>query len=146
MSVIKKSSVFAAAFLGLFVSSARADGIVTVNVPFPFVVNHQQFPAGEYEIRNVENTESVVSIEGMNNRATTFALTIPLAGIDPVGNQPALVFEKYEKEYRLTEIWESNTTGREFPGRRSIHDKTARAEPRDALSDGDVYVIAANWK
>ena len=115
MIAIKKSSVFAAVFLGMFVSSARAQGIITVKVPFRFVVNHEEFPAGQYDIRTVGSAGAVISIEGMNNRSFAFALTMPAYGDDPEGDQPALVFKRYENEYRLSQIWESSTEGREIP-------------------------------
>ena len=51
MSVITKSSVLAAVFLGTFVASARAEEIITVKIPFAFVVDHKEFPAGQYDIR-----------------------------------------------------------------------------------------------
>ena len=132
MSAIKKSSVFAAVFLGMFVSSAHAQGTITVKVPFPFVVNHEEFPAGQYDIRTVGNAGAVISIEGMNNRLFAFAFTMPAYGGDPEGDQPALVFKRYENEYRLSQIWESNTEGREIPGP-SAAQETAHVETQTEL-------------
>ena len=62
MGAIRKSSVLTAVLLGMFVGSARAEGIVTVKVPFPFIVGHAEFPAGQYDIRKSEDIGSVVSI------------------------------------------------------------------------------------
>ena len=90
MGVIKKSSLFAIAFLGLFVCSARAQGTITVKVPFPFVVDHQEFPAGQYDVREVENAGTVLSIEGANHKLASFVLTMNAGGDDPAGDcQPA---------------------------------------------------------
>ena len=145
MSAIKKSLLLTAAFLGLFVGRARAEGIVTVKVPFAFFVDHREFPAGQYDVRTVEDIGSVLSIEGVRNRASTFVLTIPAVGGDPAGNQPALVFIRHENTYRLSEIWESNRMGRELPGVES-GEKVARVDPQAGPSDTRQYVVAANWK
>jgi hypothetical protein len=145
MKAIKRSSVFAAVLLGIFVSSAGAQGIVTVNIPFPFVVNHKAFPAGQYDIRNVTDAGSVVEIEGANHQSAAFALTMPANGDDPVGDEPALVFTKVEHEYRLSQIWESSTVGRELAGR-SAAEKTARADTQTGFSDAQTHVVKANWR
>jgi hypothetical protein len=145
MRAIKKSSVFAAVFLGMFVSSARAEEIVTVKIPFPFVVDQREFPAGQYEIRNVEDAGSVVSIEDVNHKSGAFVMTMRAGGSDPAGVDPALVFKKVEKEYRLSQIWESSTDGFELAGR-SAADKTARADTPDGPAEARAYVVRANWK
>jgi len=147
MSALKKSSVFVAAavFVGLFVSSARAQGIVTVKVPFPFVVAGRDFPAGRYDIRPDDESGAVVLIRGTDNRSASFAITIPADGHDPAGDLPALVFTKYETGYRLSEIWETRTQGRALAGASAVS-KTARVETKDGPSAAPTYLLVANWK
>ena len=147
MSAIRKSFGLIAVFLGMFVSSAHAEGLVTVKVPFPFIVGHKEFPAGQYDIRNVEDIGSVMSIEGegTNNRSVAFVLTMPAAGGDPAGNEPALVFVRHENTYRLSEIWESGAEGRALQGL-PAGEKTARAETQSGSSDARAYVLAASTK
>ena len=145
MSVIKKSSMFAAVFLGLFVSSARAQGVMTVTVPFPFVADHREFPAGRYEIRNVENAGTVLSIEGMNNRSGAFVFTMAAGGGDPAGNEPSLVFTHEENQYQLSEIWESPTVGHELTAFSHPH-KVARLDAQPEPSQALAYVVRASWQ
>jgi hypothetical protein len=145
MGAIRKSSVFAVLLLGIFVSPARAEGIVTARVPFPFVVGREAFPAGQYEIRSVADVGTVIAIQGINNTSGGFALTIPADSGDPTGDQPALVFTRYENGYRLSQIWKSSTEGRKLPGP-SASKKTARAETPVSPSEASTYVLAANWK
>ncbi|MEP7307537.1 MAG: hypothetical protein ABJA98_18700 [Acidobacteriota bacterium] len=140
-----KSTVTTAVFFGMLIGSARAEGIVTVKVPFPFFVDHQEFPAGDYDIREIEDLGTVVSIEGIKNRSSAFVLTIPAAGGDPAGDQPALVFIRYENKYRLSEIWESRPFGRALPGL-PAPGKISRLQPENEPSETRAYVIAANWK
>ena len=127
MSVIRKSWVFAVVLVGMFAGSARAQDIITVKVPFPFVVGREAFPAGRYEIRNAEESGSVIEIVGMDHKSAGFALTAAAGGSDPSGDQPVLVFTKYEKDYKLSQIWRSSSEGRELP-RLKGESRTARAE------------------
>ena len=147
MRIIKTSSLFVAVFLGMFIGSARAQGIVIANVPFSFLVGHQEFPAGQYEIRNADEAGATISIEGVNNRSHAFALTMPAAGGDPVGDQPVLVFSRDENGYQLAQIWDSSTQGRALQGvsvsaARAATDARMLGEP----SDPQAYVLGASWK
>ena len=114
MSVIKKSSVLAAIFLGTFVASARAEEIITVDIPFAFVVDRHEFPAGHYNLRTSDDSADVIWIEGMTGRSAAVVLTVRADGRDPAGTQPALVFTRSENTYQLSQIWESPSHGREL--------------------------------
>ena len=116
MNVITKSSVLAAVFLGTFVASARAEDLITVKIPFPFVVDHKEYPAGRYDIRSDEDSGGVIWIEGMDNKSVAVALTVHADGRDPAGTEPALVFTRSENTYQLSQIWESRSNGRELEG------------------------------
>jgi len=144
MKTFTRSSVLAVAFVGLLVGSARAQDVITANVPFPFVVDHKEFPAGRYDITSSGSAGAVVLIEGMNNHSSAFELTNPTGGTDPAGNEPSLVFTRHGTEYRLTQIWESTTGGREILAS-SGDVRTARAESQPG-SGGVIYVLAANVK
>jgi nicotinate-nucleotide pyrophosphorylase len=82
-SILKKSAVFAAAFLVCSSVAAHA-GTVEVKVAFPFVVQGQTMPAGQYLVES--EGSSAVLIRGEK------------------GN--------HETGYRLSGIWESGTDGR----------------------------------
>ena len=109
MKLIARSSMLAAALVGMLAGSARAEGIVEVKVPFPFDINGKQFAAGSYEIRT--DAQGVALIRGVDNKSACFVFTMRAAGVDPVGNQAALVFTPHEKEYRLTAVWDSGFEG-----------------------------------
>jgi hypothetical protein len=109
-SILKKSAVFAVAFVVFNGATARAAG-VEVKVAFPFVVHGQTLPAGQYLVERDEGSSAVL-IRGMKgNHADTFVLTAPAAGHDPAGEKPALTFTRHESQYRLSSIWESGTDG-----------------------------------
>jgi hypothetical protein len=142
MSTIKTSLMFAAVVLGLSATSARAQEVITVKVPFEFAVGQKQFPAGQYDISIGDPAGMVISIRDMDNGMNAFALTNSASGFDPAGNQPALVFTKSQNEYRLSEIWESNMDGRELPGL----SRSRQISRADAPADEVAYVIHAERK
>jgi len=109
LSVMKKSGLWAAAFLMFSVGSARAD-VVEIKVPFPFVVHGQTLPAGQYQVDR-EGSKVVLLRGEKGTKAAVFLMTMPAAGKDPAGEKPALIFTPYEKQHRLTGFWESASQG-----------------------------------
>ena len=107
-SAMLKTAMLGAAFL-LASGTARAASL-EVNVPFPFIVNHETFPAGRYQLE--EDTlagPSVMIIRGMHTPQAAIVVTHEAAGHGP--SKPALQFEHRENQYRLENIWESPTEG-----------------------------------
>ncbi len=87
--------------------------VLRVKIPFPFVVEDQTLPAGEYSVQTVEKDPSMLLIRGEKGiTAKALVLTMPVAGTDPAGEKPALTFTRYETQYRLTDVWESRSCGR----------------------------------
>ena len=138
MSAIKRSSVLSVAFLALFAGPARAQEIMA-KVPFPFVVGSAHFPAGRYDIRTPADGAGIVSIRGTDNKAASFALTTSAEGEDPAGDQPVLLFKRYENGYRLAQIWESGNEGRALPALGGRH-RTAREEA--PVEEAPIEVLA----
>ena len=140
MSVIRKSSVLVAAFVGMFVTSARAQETVVANVPFPFTVEHDQLQPGRYEVR-IEG--GILLIRRADTGVGVFATTFHAGGADPAGDTPSLVFTHHDSDYVLSQVWESNIDGLVVvePPVRERH-----AEARPGTSDGSIVVLAANWK
>ena len=135
MSVIKKSSVLVAVFLGMFVGSARAQERVAVNVPCPFVVQCDTLPAGRYDL-SIDG--GILLIRRHDTGSGVFATTFRAGGSDPAGETPALVFTKHDTQYELSQVWEDGSDGLvvvEPP----IRERHAEALP----SDGTIVVVAA---
>jgi hypothetical protein len=107
-SVMLKSAMLGAAFL-LASGTARAANL-EVNVPFSFIVNHETFPAGRYQIEQDSLAGPTVwTIRGMNTSQTAIFVTHEAGGQGP--SRPSLQFEHRENQYRLSNIWESPTEG-----------------------------------
>ena len=54
--------------------------------------------------------------DGEADAKRTFVVTHPASGHDPAGDTPVLMFTRHETQYRLKDIWESRTEGREIAG------------------------------
>ena len=107
-SVMLKTAMLGAAFL-LASGTARA-AVLEVDVPFPFVVNHETFPAGRYQLeQDVLAGPSVMIIRGMHTPQAAIVATHEAGGQGP--SKPALQFDHRENQYRLQSIWESPTEG-----------------------------------
>lgn len=137
MRAIKTSAVLAVGFLGMFAGPARAQETVVAKVPFSFVVRGQEFPAGRY---NITTEEGLLTLRGMDNSGGVFAMTTPAGGSDPIGDQPALVFIRYEKTYRLSQIWQSSSEGLAVEGQSAVPRRAS------ASSDAPIVVAATNLK
>jgi hypothetical protein len=140
--------MFAVVLLAMFAASAHAQDTITVKVPFPFMVGSESFPAGRYDIQPADFGSSVIAIRGLDKKPSSgFALTSLSGGTDPDGDQPVLVFKKWEKTYRLAEIWQSKEEGRELP--RFIDPGTSASNGVPAPSDGlgeSTYIVTASRK
>ena len=108
-SAILKSAMMGAVLL-IASGTARASELVVVNVPFPFMVNNEMFPAGHYTIEEDDLTgPSVLFIRGLHTPEAAFVLTRAASGQGP--KQPALQFERHDNQYRLSNVWESPDQG-----------------------------------
>jgi len=145
MSVVKKASVFAAVLLGFCVGTAQAQDVIVAKIPFAFVVGSTTLPAGRYEIRPMDDGGgTVLAIEGKDNPSEgAFAITNPASGRDPVGDEPVLVFTRDENRYRLSQIWDSTTEGRELLNLRGKL-RDPHAETQSSLLNTEAYVLAVN--
>ena len=113
-----KNQLFALIGLGLLLATASAyaqTGVVKANVPFNFIVNKTELPAGQYTIQAIGLSGSAMSIQSQDNKIVK--LVLPHA-CESTGTQEAskLVFHRYGSEYFLAQIWAAgNNRGQELP-------------------------------
>jgi len=93
-------------------STTSVNGVVTVNVPFAFSVQSEQFSAGEYSMSLVN--ERTVAIRDTAGKKAIVAITNTVTKGSEV-LPPQLVFHRYGTQYFLTQAWlRQSDTGREF--------------------------------
>ena len=120
-SIVRNAVLAAAAILCLGSATAQASEsiVLRANVPFPFVVKGQVFPAGKYVVQRDDVMPGLLEIRNeANNHQVAFVETIRDAGRDPAGSHAALTFKRHENEYRLASVWETQSQGWDVMGRR----------------------------
>jgi hypothetical protein len=112
-------------------ATARADDDqIVAKVPFSFIVNGAQMPAGTYIVKPASGDQRVVLIESSDGRQAAFSLTVPL-GSDVRVAAPELVFEKHDNQYFLARLIAADGNEREIP-------------PTHARSEREVAVAGVN--
>jgi hypothetical protein len=94
-----------AAFGALSVPAfARTDQLVKANIPFPFIVESTQMPAGHYTFERLQTNPGVLLIRNANGSREMVLLT-EQAEARGEGNNTNLVFDKVGGRYFLSQIW-----------------------------------------
>ena len=131
MKTIKMSAVLAVAFTGMFAGAARAQERVVVNGAVP-VRRARRATACRALRRHHRRRRALDPGNGQPRRM--FALTQPADGRDPAGDEPALVFVRYENQNLLSQIWGSETEGLALP-ERADH---SEARPRRCAAQSSI--------
>jgi hypothetical protein len=108
-----KNQMFALIGLGLLLATASAyaqTGVVKANVPFNFIVNKTQLPAGEYKILPLGITGSALSIQSPDGKVIKEFLPNACTTSE-TPKTSKLVFHRCGAQYFLAEIWGQETTG-----------------------------------
>ena len=120
-SIVRNAVLAAAAILlcGSATAQASESIVLRADVPFPFVVKGQVFPAGKYVVQRDDVMPGLLEIRNeANSHQVVFFETIRDAGRDPAGSHAALTFKRHENEYRLASVWETQSQGWDVMGRR----------------------------
>ena len=108
-----KNQLFALIGLGLLLATASAyaqTGVVKANVPFNFIVEKTQIPAGHYMFHTLGISGTAMSIESPDRKLVK--LFLPNACETPQSQDTTkLVFHRYGDQYFLAQIWTREITG-----------------------------------
>jgi hypothetical protein len=117
--------VFAAAAIALgTVSAAQAQDRVGAKVPFAFLVNGVQLPAGTYEVKDLSEGSGVLTIESTDGQKAVSGMTIPTSPSNEEGD-PKLLFDKINDQHVLVGIDYGDGEGRQIMSNTSNPDQTA---------------------
>ena len=93
--------LLAALMVGI-TSAAPVEKLMTVNIPFAFVVGKDSFPAGEYEVLG-QIGSSTIWIKSSNGAKVITGFAIPYRE-RKVASDSALVFNRYGDDYFLAKV------------------------------------------
>jgi hypothetical protein len=108
MKIISKEALFlivTAVAVGIGRPSvARADGLVTAEIPFDFIVGDTRMPAGDYTISETSTGPTVLLVESSDGTAVSFVSTIPTTSTGGNATQPDVEFQTLGKEHFLSRV------------------------------------------
>lgn len=98
--------------LGLAVATAQAQtpSRVEVDIPFEFSAGKKTLKAGVYTIKRMSG--NLVRLQKTGGESVILNAPVTLTATDPEAVE-RLVFNKYDEQYQLAEIWLTSDTGRE---------------------------------
>ena len=115
---MRKTIALAAIWVGFVATTARAGDFAKVSIPFPFVVGHDRFPAGTYDVRTSDDDPNVVVLDGVSGtKAHAFIATRAEYERNPGGHHPTLKFTRDGSDYRLMAVWETGDYARDVLSR-----------------------------
>ena len=81
-------------------SAAQAQDRVDAKVPFAFVVNGEQLPAGSYEVKDMSEGPDVLTIASTDGQKAVSVMTIPSSSSTKEGD-PTLRFDTINNQHVL---------------------------------------------
>lgn len=104
--------VFAAVLFAAAIASAQSQ--VQIEIPFPFVVGKAEHPAGVWMVTQDRTNPHMQTFNRAGGKEQFMVMTGPLYG-SPQGSRTArAVFNRYEGQYFLSEVWRSRESGVRF--------------------------------
>ena len=103
LNVISGIVLAAAAIVVGSASAAQAEERVDVKVPFAFIVNGEQLPAGTYDVMEMSDGPNVLIIRSADGRNAVSMLTIPSSSSNEESD-PKLLFEMIDNQHVLVGI------------------------------------------
>ena len=113
-----KKQLFALVGLGLLLATASASAQIVrlkANIPFNFVLNKAELPAGEYTLVSLGSSGTAMLIQSADGQ--TAKMVLPNAcESSKAPTASKLVFHRYGSEYFLAQIWTAGyQQGKELP-------------------------------
>ena len=103
-------------------SAAQAQDRIDAKVPFAFLVNGEQLPAGTYEVREMSEGSGVLTIESTDGQKAASIMTIPSSSSNEEGD-PKLVFDTINNQHVLVGIDYGDGEGRQIVSKTSNADQ-----------------------
>ena len=119
---------------------AQSSQLLTVDLPFAFQVNNQQFPAGKYHVK-AEGGHAALLVQGIDNKRAAFSISNHIQR-GKTREVPSLVFKRYDDRYFLSQIWMTGTdSGRGLPPSRAERELARRLAKSAPKSGTEVVAV-----
>jgi hypothetical protein len=101
-------------------SEARAghDQLITVDIPFDFMIERTMFPAGNYMV--TPQADRIFYLRAAHGRASARIVTEPIR-VPSYPGKVGLIFDEENGHHRLTELWMNSAIGAKVPGSQEAH-------------------------
>lgn len=107
------TAMFAAVLLTVSATTARAEDVGRINVPFSFKVNGRTLPPGRYDVRIDDDDPAVVMLNGIKGtKDHAIVATLPDYRRAREG-RPSLTFTRRGDAYELSVVRESRDYARD---------------------------------
>ena len=104
---------------------AQSSQLLTVDLPFAFEVNNQQFPVGHYRV-SVEAGHPAVLLQNAKSKQAVYSISSPMRS-EKIREVGSLVFTRYNDRYFLSKIWMTGTdSGRDLAPSRTERELARR--------------------
>jgi hypothetical protein len=145
-----RKRVFSAALTcGLLAAVAAATAFAQMpgmamrtRIPFDFTIRDKTLPAGEYEIRRVNDEPDVLVISGLDNRHERAIFNTEPVEARKIPGRGEVEFHRYGDSYFLSEIFVGGEqTGREL--RKTRQERDMRREMASNKTEPETVALAA---
>jgi len=113
-----KKELLALVGLGLLLATASTSAQTVplkANIPFNFIVSKAELPAGEYTLRSLGSSDTLMLIQSKDGQMAKMVLPKACES-SKAPTASKLVFHRYGSEYFLAQIWTAgHEQGKELP-------------------------------
>ena len=101
--------------LGATAQGQLTGGPIRINIPFDFNIRGKTLPAGEYEVKRINDDAESLEIANVKHSHDHAIFETEQVEARKLPRHAELVFHRYGDQYFLSEIWTPGTeTGREL--------------------------------
>jgi hypothetical protein len=130
------NQLFALLGLGMLLATASAyaqTGLVKASIPFRFIVEKTELPAGDYTIHGVSIAAQTMTIQSKDRKFTKMVLPNSCESRG-ASRTTRLVFHRYGDQNFLAQVWmEGNDTGRQMAQSRREQEVSMTQEPLNVV-------------
>jgi hypothetical protein len=105
------------------VALAQEPGTITFEIPYAFVVNGREMPAGAYDLRVQRNSAAVLILSSLETKERTYVQSLTRLA-DMGGTEARIVFDKAGNTYFFSEVHVPGIDGFHMQGAPGEHDHT----------------------